>query len=92
MGMGFENQSSEHNNWIEDGFQFHELSRQEYNGDVFSSGEVAHHPDGRYYVLVERDNRRDLLILRSDEAAVMIYVCSILLWASSIKGAMSGDE
>lgn len=90
--MGFINQSSENNDWTENHYQFHELARQEYGGDVFSSGEVAHHKDGKYYIMVERNDRRDLLIIRSDEAAVMIYICSILLWSSSIKGAMSGDE
>lgn len=77
--------------WSEDGLTFSEVIAQEYNNCSFSAGFVEGHPIDTIYLKLERGGNVDtFLLLRPDEAAVLAWCMSGVLYSQHIEDVADG--
>lgn len=80
------NQSEDNTTWTDDNLTFTEVIKQAYANCVFSAGLVEGHPVDTMYLNLERDGKRDvLLLLRPDEAAALAWCLTGVLWTHEIE-------
>lgn len=71
--------------FVEDGLTYTETIRQAYSNCIFSAGIVEGHPVDTLYIMLERNGKRDmLLLLRPDEAAALAWCLTGTLWTHEI--------